>query len=616
MTMLQGKLAAANIGVTASWSGSQLVFTTTAKGDGNTLSISYDSSSSSAMPAIYGSSTVTTPGLEVSWNNDRLTLTAVNQDGHQISSYIRVISSTSAGLLEPDYNNPQDDTPVSVSGYHEKAFIQGVSLDKVAGADTDNDTVTIDQWNNQLYFNVRERSSSGQYSYSYPRITLNPGTYSYADLARELERQLGGGRFHVTADDSGIRIEAANAGETFYYSIDGSFYHKVLCQAIEKKESQSTADNRGTQDVEPAYALGRKDISSNVEINRNFSDEFSFDLTIKDQVRKIKVTLDPGIYTGETLCEHLQEKIDEQLIQEGLKPGLIRVGMGDIHSGVAGEVPNALNLSLNKEIQAPGEGDYIIDGVGGNAAFEIFYQTEGKIMPAYIMGTKDVRNGVSLPAGDTDLTFEVDGNTYNIQLTPGDYTSGEILDALNDAFQAGNIPLFANLESESGRVRVLYEELGPHEIILAKGHAKGKIFFDETGGSDHSTRHVQLSSEIPDHIELRRSEFSAGMLRISSLQLTSEKGAAKATEKLGMAINRVSALRSDFGCTQNRLEHAINNNQNKEENLQYAESMIRDTDMAKEMVRISNLNILEQAIAAVLAQANQLPETVLNLLRR
>lgn len=615
MTMLRGKLAAANTGVTASWSGSQLVFTTAGKGAGNTLSVSYDGSGTSAMPAIYGTSTSVTPGLKASWENNRLVLEAVKQDGTSLNTYISVKSSTSAGLLEPNKADPRDDNPVSSPGYHEKSCIQGVDMSKVAGADTDKDTVVIDQWNNNLQFQVHEYSQTGHYwTSTNVSATLNPGTYTYAQLASELEKRLGS-RFHVTVDDSGVRIEAAKAGSTYYDSMDGSFYRKVMCEAIEKREPQGTADERGTQDVEPAYTLGRKDVTSGVEISRGFSDVFSFDLTILDQVRKIEVTLNPGIYTGETLRSHLQERIDEQLIREGLRPGLVKVGVGNIHSGVAGEVPNALNLSLDKEVQAPEEGDYVIDGVGGNAAFEIFYQTEGRIMPAYIMGTKDVRDGVSLPAGDTDLTFEVDGNTYDIQLAPGEYTSDEILAALNDAFTAGNVPLFASLNHEDGRVRVSYEELGPHEIAAVTGSAKGKIFFDETGGSDHSTRHVQLSSEIPDHIELKRSEFNARMLRIASLQLTGERAAAKATDRLGMAINRVSALRSDFGSTQNRLEHAINNNRNKEENLQYAESVIRDTDMADEMVRLSSLNILKQAITAVLSQANQQGEMVLKLLQ-
>lgn len=104
------------------------------------------------------------------------------------------------------------------------------------------------------------------------------------------------------------------------------------------------------------------------------------------------------------------------------------------------------------------------------------------------------------------------------------------------------------------------------------------------------------------------------MLRIGSLNIPDERCALKAIDRLTMAINRVSSLRTDFGVTQNRLEHAINSNRNKEENVTAAESRIRDTDIAKEMVKLSNLNILEQAGVSILAQANHSRETILSML--
>ena len=77
----------------------------------------------------------------------------------------------------------------------------------------------------------------------------------------------------------------------------------------------------------------------------------------------------------------------------------------------------------------------------------------------------------------------------------------------------------------------------------------------------------------------------------------------------------VSTQRSDFGAYQNRLEHAVNANENTEENTQAAESVIRDTDMAKTMVEYSNFNILLQAGQAMLSQANQSNQAVLSLLQ-
>ena len=81
------------------------------------------------------------------------------------------------------------------------------------------------------------------------------------------------------------------------------------------------------------------------------------------------------------------------------------------------------------------------------------------------------------------------------------------------------------------------------------------------------------------------------------------------------AINIVSEKRSNLGAVQNRLEHTINNLGASSENLTAAESRIRDVDMAKEMMEFTKNNILTQAAQAMLAQANQMPQGVLQLLR-
>lgn len=86
-------------------------------------------------------------------------------------------------------------------------------------------------------------------------------------------------------------------------------------------------------------------------------------------------------------------------------------------------------------------------------------------------------------------------------------------------------------------------------------------------------------------------------------------------EQLDVAIGQVSTQRSSFGAVQNRLEHTIKNLDTSAENLQASESRIRDVDMAKEMMELTKNNILQQAAQAMLAQANQAPQGVLQLLR-
>ena len=90
--------------------------------------------------------------------------------------------------------------------------------------------------------------------------------------------------------------------------------------------------------------------------------------------------------------------------------------------------------------------------------------------------------------------------------------------------------------------------------------------------------------------------------------------ADKAIDVISAAIQKVSTQRSALGAVQNRLEHTIANLDNVVENTTAAESQIRDTDMATEMVKYSNNNILAQAGQAMLAQANQANQGVLSLL--
>lgn len=104
-------------------------------------------------------------------------------------------------------------------------------------------------------------------------------------------------------------------------------------------------------------------------------------------------------------------------------------------------------------------------------------------------------------------------------------------------------------------------------------------------------------------------------LGIEEIDVTSQKGANKAIYTLDEAINILSDVRAKLGATQNRMEHTINNLQVTHENLTASESRIRDADMALEMTEFTRNNIINQAATAMLAQANQLPQGVLQLLQ-
>ena len=125
---------------------------------------------------------------------------------------------------------------------------------------------------------------------------------------------------------------------------------------------------------------------------------------------------------------------------------------------------------------------------------------------------------------------------------------------------------------------------------------------------------LQVGSLKDQSITLSISNMDAASLKVNSLSVTSFTSAGTAMKAIQDAIDSVSEQRSKLGAVQNRLEHTINNLDTTSENTSAAESRIRDTDMADEMVQYSKNNILSQAGQSMLAQANQQTQGVLSLL--
>lgn len=118
-----------------------------------------------------------------------------------------------------------------------------------------------------------------------------------------------------------------------------------------------------------------------------------------------------------------------------------------------------------------------------------------------------------------------------------------------------------------------------------------------------------------NQLKLSIGDMHVNALDLNSVDISTRDGAAKAMEKIKTAINTVSTSRGKLGAIQNRLEHTINNLGVTTENITSAESRIRDVDMAKEMMNYTKNSVLVQSAQAMLAQANQQPQSVLQLLQ-
>ncbi|HPT78057.1 MAG TPA: flagellin Hag [Candidatus Atribacteria bacterium] len=185
--------------------------------------------------------------------------------------------------------------------------------------------------------------------------------------------------------------------------------------------------------------------------------------------------------------------------------------------------------------------------------------------------------------------------------------------------QAGNGTNSAeDLDAIQNEIAALIEELGQSATsgtgIANRTQFNGKNLLD---GTLNIT--LQIGANGGQQVGLTIGDMSATGLSVNTVNVKSfdSEGFDFDTQLalVDAAIGTVSSERSKLGAMQNRLDHTINNVDNAAENLSAAESRIRDVDMAKEMMEFTKNNILQQAATAMLAQANQVPQGVLQLLR-
>lgn len=154
-------------------------------------------------------------------------------------------------------------------------------------------------------------------------------------------------------------------------------------------------------------------------------------------------------------------------------------------------------------------------------------------------------------------------------------------------------------------------EFNTQKLLNLSGGTAGK-FNLQIGANAGQKLEVQFGDMKADALKVTGANATSG---VKNIDISTRGGASGAITNIDGAIAYVSSQRAQMGAYQNRLEHTINNLNVTSENLTAAESRIRDVDMAKEMMQYTKNNILTQAAQAMLAQANQQPQGVLQLLQ-
>ena len=321
--------------------------------------------------------------------------------------------------------------------------------------------------------------------------------------------------------------------------------------------------------------------------------------------------------SGKAANGTMDANVDRQSLQkevDALKSEIDRIAQGTNFNGIK-LLDGSLGAGVTVTAGTAGTGDGTTVGKAGTATVSVL--DFSKLAGNFSAGSSVTVNGKTYEfvakAGDTlqnaGAKEVVIGTDKDTSLTA---LAAKIKDDKDDA-------VVADATAAGGKITVT-------SGVPKAGDDAGKKGAPAFAAPEVKTTGIGLTLQIGDtadaynKITVSVADMSTKGLKIDDLDVSDQDKAAAALGKLrdlsgGGAINAVSTTRADLGALQNRLEHTISNLDVAAENMTNANSRIRDTDMAKQMMEYTKMNVLTQAAQAMLAQANQQPQSVLQLLQ-
>lgn len=346
------------------------------------------------------------------------------------------------------------------------------------------------------------------------------------------------------------------------------------------------------------------------------------------------VTVDTSkIVAGDTITINFEKKNDAVGTQPGTTGYNVDIGKtgGDKTDGSASVTSATIALTAGTKVTSQEIAD-AFNALNGITIGETFAKDATD-------GTNMTVNGVTVPA---DATLAEIGKVGDGKLVVDKNKKISYVDRAGTAYELATITgaKMANGATNAGTVtttvnvgQATYTPANDKAITLVE--PKSKVSQSNSNNTatapltytDHMV--LQTGARTKDSVDFTFNYSTTGMgdlkanldvssreggLNTKNLSLATAADANTAIDKIDNAINKVSMVRATFGATQNRLEHKIENLTTTNENLTEAESGIRDTDMASEMLSYTKYNVLQQAAQSMLAQANQQPQSILQLL--
>ena len=379
---------------------------------------------------------------------------------------------------------------------------------------------------------------------------------------------------------------------------------QVEINGVKWKVTQDATNQNQLNFTQVDFPQTDNEARSNFDVNVaiNGPDSGKFQISLKDpdaatlnnidgsySIKAGTVTTTAGVSAADAKKANTVFEIKESDIKDGTK---IAIGS---HSIVL-RVGTSSTVKTNANGTATDKGEIVVnlnDGDDLNTALSKISKVIGpKVNMQYLDASGNQRN-VAFQIGVSDGS-----NGFPTGLTVQRINAYDKDAAIGSA--NGNGLAFDSLEKLANNFKM---QVTTTTTTEAKEAQKGLTL--QIG--DTADKFNQLNVSIGD--------MHAAALGLDKISIADQDSAAKAIDAIKAAINQVSDVRGTLGATQNRLDHTINNLSVMTENIQDAESTIRDTDVADEMMAYTKNNILIQSAQAMLAQANQVPQGVLQLLQ-
>jgi flagellin len=338
--------------------------------------------------------------------------------------------------------------------------------------------------------------------------------------------------------------------------------------------------------------LAKNTTYTQAEIDSLIENAKQEDSTMSNHTPNVTVRFNTGVYTTGSA------NVSKTAVEAGVKSS----NSGTLITNTAGSFVGATTISITAN-KFGKDNDVSI-----KISFDATADTEGATLKT--AATYSTSNGQLSSAGG-----------YELKLQAGkEYTASDIEGLLAKAGFSATVKLEAAAPDSNDKLFVVDSTVSV-SLGLSGGAGLGdddaylgQKNYDSTSAGDGIT--LQIGANEGQTMTFAIDDMSARALGVdgTKVDLSSQEKAKKAMTTIDSAIKKVSSQRSLLGAVQNRLEHTISNLDTAAENTQNAESNIRDTDMAKEMVEFSKNNILAQAGQSMLAQANQSNQGVLSLL--